>query len=122
MNRVKYLRKKTIRIARGEKSQSHSHEEGLKSGQCPPTTNKFRGRNVGTSDTQRHNLTGQQAKDEPLRPDTNEPIPKTLEKHRWGIETDFWPVILVRTHGLSLADFILVLRSGWGRAFRPCRL
>ena len=122
MNKVKYLRKKASEQQGGDNMESHSHEESLKSGQGPPTTNKFRSRNVGTSDAQRHDLTGQQAQNEPLRPDTNEPIPKALEKYRRGIETDLWPGILVRAYGLSLTGSILVLGSDWGRGSSPCRL
>ena len=82
---------------------------------------KLRRRNVRTSDTQRHELTGEQTEDKPLRPDTDESSPKGLEKNRRRIEPDLRSRnLLVQGEGGGIGLFIELGRD-WGSGLLPGR-
>lgn len=79
VNKAKYLGRR--RSDNVENDALHSQEEGLGSRESPSTMDKFRRRDIHTSDTQRHELTSEHAEDKPLRPDTSKSSPKGHEKH-----------------------------------------
>jgi len=120
MNNAKYLGQRRSDGARNE--LLYSQEEGLGGGQSPSTIDELCRRNSRASDAQRHNLTSEQTKSESLRPDTGEPSPKGLEKHRRRVVPDLWSRNLRRVQGSSSGiDFIVELGRDWGNGLLPRR-